>query len=128
NPHVTDEEVKIFVGSVCDIFSGPEKVCDPMGIWNGKRRFFVRLRITSAEAGGIVHLPGIVQIGGNRGYLSYPGQPRNCYKCGEGGHEAAKCSALFCRKCQSAGHEAKDCEEPKKCSKCGGLDHLYKDC
>ncbi|MBN3272052.1 ZCHC3 protein, partial [Polyodon spathula] len=128
NPYVGQEDVAQYIGRVCDIISGPFKVLDPVGIWTGKWKFFVRLKICSTKEGGIVHPPGQVQIGGNRGFLSYPGQPRRCFKCDTEGHEANECQVTFCQKCRRKGHEAMDCNTPKSCSMCGSLDHLYREC
>lgn len=128
NPFVEDGDVLTFLARYCDSVKGGERLKDRFGIWNGKRRYLVKLRADAGSPGGIVHPPGSFFIGSNRGYLHYPGQPVYCRKCGAQGHVKADCVGQWCRHCGSAEHEASGCPEPKTCSLCGKKDHLFRTC
>ncbi len=128
NPFVEDGEVKAFLQRHCDALKGGERVRDRFGIWTGKRRFFVKLRVDPSVPGNLVHLPGSFSIGPNRGFLYYPGQPMYCRRCGGEGHVKADCEGQRCRFCGEADHVASACPAPKRCSLCGKSDHLYRAC
>ena len=128
NPFVEDAEVMTFLERHCEAVKGGERVRDRFGIWTGKRRFFVKLRVDSAVPGSLVHLPGSISIGPNRGFLYYPGQPVYCRRCGGEGHVKTDCIGQRCRFCGKTDHVASACPAPKLCSLCGKADHLYRTC
>ncbi|KAK1762933.1 hypothetical protein QBC33DRAFT_573845 [Phialemonium atrogriseum] len=51
-------------------------------------------------------------------------------KCGhcKDDHEMRNCPRAFCFNCRHFGHRSNECEEPMKCSRCGGKDHIVDDC
>ncbi|XP_078284208.1 histone H3-like [Rhinoraja longicauda] len=51
---------------------------DLFGIWSSKRQVKVKLRVDGK--GSIIRPPSVFAIGGNRGYMTYAGQPRNLAK------------------------------------------------
>ncbi|MGL6081714.1 MAG: hypothetical protein ACRC4N_04345, partial [Gammaproteobacteria bacterium] len=128
NPFVEDGEVVTFLERHCEAVKGGERVRDRFGIWTGKRRFFVKLRVDPSISGCLVHIPGSFSIGPNRGFLYYPGQPTFCRRCGGEGHVKADCEGQRCRFCGAADHFASACPAPKLCSLCGKPDHLYRAC
>ncbi|MGH0148433.1 UNVERIFIED_CONTAM: hypothetical protein FKN15_017727 [Acipenser sinensis] len=128
NPYVQDADIATFLKRFCDVLSTGSKIRDSLGIWNAKRQFRVRLRPCSTVEGGVIHPPASFSIGGNRGYLYYPGQPIRCRKCGREGHTAEACVADFCRKCQTEGHTASGCAAPVECNLCGSQEHVFKNC
>ncbi|ROI80149.1 Zinc finger CCHC domain-containing protein 3 [Anabarilius grahami] len=85
-PFVEDGDVMAFIARYCDVVRGGERLRDLYGIWNGKRRYMVKLRLDSSSPGTVLHPPGSFSIGPNRGFLHYPGQPLYCRRCGGQGH------------------------------------------
>ncbi|ROI80145.1 Zinc finger CCHC domain-containing protein 3 [Anabarilius grahami] len=128
NPYVEDSEVLTFLTRHCETVKGGERVRDRFGIWTGKRRYLVKLRMDPSRPGGLVHPPGSFSIGPNRGFLYYSGQPMYCRRCGGEGHVKADCEELRCRLCGAVDHVASGCSAPKHCSLCGKPDHLYRVC
>ncbi|KAG1928992.1 hypothetical protein F2P79_023214 [Pimephales promelas] len=128
NPFVEDGDVLAFIARYCETVRGGERLRDRHGIWNGKRRYLVKLRLDPSTAGSVVHPPGSFSIGSNRGFLYYPGQPVYCRRCGEKGHMKMECKGEKCRFCGRADHEAAACTAPKLCNLCGSEEHLYRGC
>lgn len=91
-----------FLERHCEAVKGGQRVRDRFGIWTGKRRFYVKLRVDPSVSGSLVHLPGSFTIGPNRGFLYYPGQPAYCRRCGGEGHVKADCEGQRCRFCGAA--------------------------
>lgn len=128
NPFVTDEDIRAFLSRYCSSVSAGEKIRGRFGVWNGKRRFRVKLKVDPAAPGGLLHRPGSFSIGPHRGFLHYPGQPLYCRRCGALGHTKEGCTGGRCHTCGSAGHVTTECGAPKTCSLCGSEQHLYRQC
>uniref|UniRef100_A0A3B1IGK5 CCHC-type domain-containing protein n=1 Tax=Astyanax mexicanus TaxID=7994 RepID=A0A3B1IGK5_ASTMX len=128
NPYVEDGLIRAFLGRYCSSVSAGEQLRGRFGIWNGKRKFQVRLRADPAVPGAYLHPPGSFAIGPHQGFLHYPGQPLYCRRCGGPGHTKEACTGLRCRFCGEEGHVAANCRAPKSCSLCGSRDHLFRDC
>ncbi|KAK3566555.1 hypothetical protein QTP86_000618 [Hemibagrus guttatus] len=128
NPYVTDKDIRAFLGRYCASVSAGEKFKGCFGIWNGKRRFLIKLKMDPASPGGLLHNPGSFAIGPNRGFLHYPGQPLSCWKCGAAGHTKEACTGRRCRLCGSEEHLVAECSAPKTCSLCGSEEHLFRQC
>lgn len=126
NPFVPVEEIATFLLCFCATVRGGGKVLNPYGMWNAKRRFFVRFKRDGA--GDKVFSPAVFQIGPHRGFLFFAGQPQQCHKCGSLGHTKDECLGLCCHRCGAPGHISSVCPAPKLCSLCGADDHLYRDC
>lgn len=125
NPFVEDGDVMAYLTRYCEAVRGGERLRDRHGIWNGKRRFLVRLK---TMGGSIIHPPGSFSIGPNRGFLHYPGQPIYCRRCGGQGHVKSSCPGQRCRFCGMTNHSSAECNAPKSCSLCGSKEHLYRGC
>lgn len=80
----------------------------------------VRMRLSSA-------IPSSVRITGKVIFLSYPGQPRTCRRCGEEGHVAQGCKKL-CFNCEAPGHVSSECNLEPLCGVCLKSDHHESDC
>lgn len=117
-----------FLARYCETVKGGEHLKDHFGIWTGKRRYLVKLRVDLASPGGLFHPTGSFFIGSNRGFLHYPGRTVYCRRCGAQGHVKADCAGQQCCFCGSSEHVATDCPEPKRCSFCGGKEHLLRSC
>uniref|UniRef100_A0A674B352 CCHC-type domain-containing protein n=1 Tax=Salmo trutta TaxID=8032 RepID=A0A674B352_SALTR len=128
NPHVTDEEVRAFLGRYMDNVSSARRLRDSLGFWNGRRGFQALLREDPRGLGGYLHPPAMFSLGADRGTLHYARQPPFCRRCMAYGHTLASCSTRICRFCGSSGHEARDCDEPKACHGCGSVTHLWRRC
>lgn len=126
NPHVPVVDVLTFLARYVDGAGNCVDVKDLHGIWTSKRQAKVKLRVD--KEGALLHPPSVFAIGGNRGYLSYVGQPRLCRKCNKPGHVVAQCTAVVCKNCKTEGHETKDCQASKNCNLCGEGGHLYRAC
>ncbi len=128
NPFVEDGDVFAFIARYCEAVKGGEHLKDRFGIWNGKRRYMVKLRLDSAVSGNVLYPPGSFSIGPNKGFLYYPGQPLYCRRCGGQGHVKEECRGERCRFCGESDHVAAVCTAPKCCSLCGSDEHLYRGC
>ncbi|KAJ7985690.1 hypothetical protein DPEC_G00343070 [Dallia pectoralis] len=98
------------------------------GIWAGRRQFRVSLKKDQEGFDGLLHPPAFFNIGGDRGYLFYSGQPPFCRHCRSFGHQAAGCERLKCRNCGEIGHVVAECRAPRFCNGCGAQGHIFKDC
>ncbi|KAL2080684.1 hypothetical protein ACEWY4_024477 [Coilia grayii] len=128
NPYVQDADVEAFLARHVVFVKGGTRLKDNFGIWTGKRRYVVRLRPDPARLGEFIHPPGSFSIGADRGFLTYPGQPLYCRRCGGLGHTKAACSGSRCRFCGGEGHAADRCQAPRQCSLCGSEGHLFRAC
>ncbi len=128
NPFVEDGDVLAFIGQYCEAVRGGEHLSDRFGIWNGRRRYMVKLKLDPSVPGNVFHPPGSFSIGPNKGFLYYPGQPLYCRRCGGQGHVKMDCKGERCRFCGESGHVAAVCTAPKHCSLCGSEEHLYRGC
>ncbi|MBN3314464.1 ZCHC3 protein, partial [Atractosteus spatula] len=124
------EELHSDRGTVCflkrfvDIQGIGVKIMDKKNIWTGKRHFRVRFRANGSAPDGFLHPPASFEIGPNRGYLFYYGQPR----CRKEGHNVVDCRERICRRCEGVGHLSSECKEERRCNLCGGAGHVFKDC
>ena len=89
------------------------------GILNGVRT--ARMRLSRA-------IPSSVRIVGESVFVSYPGQPKTCCRCGEEGHIAMGCKKPCCYNCETPGHVASDCDLDPLCGVCLESAHHASDC
>ena len=73
-------------------------------------------------------IPSSVRIAGEVIFLSYPGQPRTCRRCGEEGHLAQGCKKPRCFNCEAPGHVSSECDRDTLCGVCLKADHHEPDC
>ena len=88
-------------------------------VLNGVRT--ARMRLSSA-------IPSSLRIAGEAVFISYPGQPRACRRCGEEGHMAQGCRKPRCYNCEGPGHVASECELDPLCGICLRSDHHVSEC
>ena len=73
-------------------------------------------------------IPSSLRIGGEIMFVSYPGQPKMCRRCGEESHVALGCKKPRCYNCEAPGHVASDCNLDPLCGVCLESDHHASDC
>ena len=89
------------------------------GILNGVRTARMRLAC---------EIPSAIRIAGEPVYISYPGQPKTCRKCGDIDHLGQGCKNPRCYNCEAPGHRSADCPKDPLYGICIKPDHPVAEC
>ncbi|OCT64668.1 hypothetical protein XELAEV_18045768mg, partial [Xenopus laevis] len=117
--------LKVWLKRYGDVIGELEKVFGYRGVWMGSWQAKVRLH----TVGNVPqHIPSSAYIGRDLVCCFYPGQPKECWKCGSTRHFSISCDVLKCAMCLGVGHVAKHCPKSIRCNLCGVLGHAYGSC
>uniref|UniRef100_M3XLK8 CCHC-type domain-containing protein n=1 Tax=Latimeria chalumnae TaxID=7897 RepID=M3XLK8_LATCH len=125
NESVPSLDILYWLRKQCTVLGDLDPIYDRFGFWVGGYKVRVRLEATEYA---IKHLPSIITIGRNRGFLFYAGQPKTCFKCGSKQHLSSYCPKLVCGKCGQQGHLSQNCEAEVLCNPCKNTGHFYLQC
>ncbi|XP_064412105.1 cbp/p300-interacting transactivator 2 isoform X1 [Latimeria chalumnae] len=125
NESVPSLDILYWLQQNCTVLGGLEPIYDKYGFGVGGYKVRVCLQVTET---GIKHLPNIINIGRDRGFLFYGGQHKVCHKCGSNRHLSSDCSKIVCAKCGQQGHLSAECGEEVLCNLCKKKGHLYLKC
>ncbi|XP_064423454.1 zinc finger CCHC domain-containing protein 3-like [Latimeria chalumnae] len=108
NESVPSLDILYWLKKQCTVWGNLDPIYDHFGFWIGGYKVRVSLEVTEY---GIKHLPNIITIGRDRGFLFYAEQPKTCLNfCGSKQHLSSDCPKQVCGKCGKQGHLSTSCD------------------
>ncbi|OCT75036.1 hypothetical protein XELAEV_18034024mg [Xenopus laevis] len=125
NESIPPSDLKVWLGRYGKVVEELEMDFGYRGVWMGGWWAKMRLKVVGHVT---QHIPNSAYIGRDLVCCSYPGQPRECWKCGSTRHLSISCDVLKCAMCLDVGHVTKTCPKSIRCNLCGELGHAYGSC
>uniref|UniRef100_A0A6I8RNS8 CCHC-type domain-containing protein n=1 Tax=Xenopus tropicalis TaxID=8364 RepID=A0A6I8RNS8_XENTR len=124
NESIPPEDVLVWLKRQCKVLAPLTRLYNEEGFWIVGWKVQVRLDVSNNVT---KHLPNSFFIGKERGVCFYPGQPKQCFKCGSKRHLANDCTLKVCALCGAQGHVSKECNKVR-CNLCNDLGHTHREC
>uniref|UniRef100_H2ZZU3 CCHC-type domain-containing protein n=1 Tax=Latimeria chalumnae TaxID=7897 RepID=H2ZZU3_LATCH len=125
NESVPATDIRYWLERNCKVVGDLIPIYDSNKLWIGGYKIKIQLR---SEGNNLIHLPNIINIGRDRGFIFYPGQPQACHRCGNRTHLSSSCTKQRCNKCGQLGHTTITCPNEIVCNLCDSQGHSYLNC